>query len=317
MILLAGLLSLLSVSLAGTPAAGRRVAITIDDLPGPPASVAGGDLAAFQAMTAKLLAALKASGAPAIGFVNEGKLAPKGEREAARVALLAAWLDAGMELGNHTYSHPDLHRVPLAEFQKDTVRGEEVTKALLAARGKKLEYFRHPFLHTGRDLATKRGLEDFLAARGSTIAPVTQDNGEWIFARAYAIAADRGDAALQKRILETYVSYMDAKFEYFERESRVLFDREIPQILLIHANSLNADGFPALAAMMKKRGYAFVPLSETLTDSAFRSPDTYVGEGGISWLHRWALTRGGKALIVPDEPMVPKFVLEIAGVDGE
>jgi peptidoglycan/xylan/chitin deacetylase (PgdA/CDA1 family) len=307
----------LSALLAVAPAPGRRVAITIDDLPGATASVAGGDLAAVQAMTAKLLAALKASGAPAIGFVNEDKLAPDGAREAARVALLTAWLDAGMELGNHTYSHPDLHRVPLADFEKDTVRGEEVTKGLLAARGKSLEYFRHPFLHTGRDLETRRGLEEFLAARGYTIAPVTHDNGEWIFARAYALTINRGDTAGQKRLFEAYVSYMDAKFDYFERESRALFAREIPQVLLIHANSLNADAFPALAAMMRKRGYAFVALAQALADPAFRSPDTYVGAGGISWLHRWALTRGGKDLIVPDEPMVPKFVLEIAGVDGE
>ncbi len=74
--------ALVAVIAAGTAAApDRRVAVTIDDLPGPPRTVvkqAGGDLAALQGMTAKLLAALKASGTPAIGFVNEGKLAPAG-----------------------------------------------------------------------------------------------------------------------------------------------------------------------------------------------------------------------------------------------
>jgi hypothetical protein len=110
---------------------------------------------------------------------------------------------------------------------------------------------------------------------------------------------------------------MDAKFDYFERESRALFGREIPQILLIHANSLNADAFGRLSAMMKARGYAYATLGEALEDPAYRSPDTFTGAGGISWLHRWALTRGGKGLVLPDEPTVPKFVLEIAGVDGE
>ncbi len=111
---------------------------------------------------------------------------------------------------------------------------------------------------------------------------------------------------------------MDAKFEYFERESRVLFDREIPQILLIHANSLNADGVPRSRGDDEEAGLR--------VRAAFRDPHglrlPLAGHvrrraGGISWLHRWALTRGGKALVVPDEPMVPKFVLEIAGVDGE
>jgi len=303
--------------LAASPAPERRVAITIDDLPGAPASCVGGDLAAFQSMTAKLLAGLKASGAPAIGFVNEGKLAPGGARQEARVALLRAWLDAGMDLGNHTYSHFDLHRTPLEEFEKDTIRGQETTRALLGERGKTLRYFRHPFLHTGRSLEVKRAFDGFLASRGYTIAPVTHDNGEWIFASAYAKAGNRADAATQRRVIEAYVPYMESKFDYFERESRALFGREIPQVLLIHANSLNADAYPDLARMMRARGYAFVPLASALEDPAFASPDTFTGAGGISWLHRWALTRGGQGLVLPDEPVVPTFVLELAGVDGE
>ena len=89
------------------------------------------------------------------------------------------------------------------------------------------------------------------------------------------------------------------------------------QVLLIHANSLNADAYPDLARMMRARGYRFVPLGEAIADPAFGSPDTFTGAGGISWLHRWALTRDEKGLVLPNEPVVPKFVLEIAGVDGE
>jgi peptidoglycan/xylan/chitin deacetylase (PgdA/CDA1 family) len=307
----------LAAWLGAAPAETRRVAVTVDDLPGAPASCVGGDLAAFRSMTARLLSGLKAAGTPAIGFVNEEKLAPGGLREEPRVALLEAWLEAGMDLGNHTYSHPDLHRIALPDFEKDVVRGEETTKALLAARGRTLRYFRHPFLHTGRSLEVKQRLEAFLTERGYAIAPVTHDNGEWIFALAYARAGNRGDAAAQRKVLDAYVPYMDAKFDYFERESRGLFGREIPQILLIHANSLNADVYPDLARLMKARGYRFVALEEALEDPAYRSPDTFAGAGGISWLHRWAMTRGGKALVLPDEPVVPTFVLEAAGVDGE
>jgi peptidoglycan/xylan/chitin deacetylase (PgdA/CDA1 family) len=294
----------------------RRVAVTFDDLP--TVSVVGEGLPGEVAMTEKLLATIRRSGAPVVGFVNEGKLAPGGGPPAdARIALLERWLDAGLDLGNHTYSHPDLHRVPLAQFEKEVERGDDVTRRLLAARGRALRYFRHPFLHTGRDLATKTGLEKFLTARGYTVAPVTHDNGEWIFASAYAKAGRRGDRAGQQRIVEAYIPYMEAKFDYFERESRALFSREIPQILLVHANSLNADAFGRLAEMMRKRGYAFITLDEALKDPAFRSPDTYTGAGGITWLHRWALTRGGQAAVLPGEPQVPGFVLELAGVDGE
>ena len=298
------------------PPPSRSVAVTFDDLPGATASVVGDGLPALEAMTRRLLAAVREARVPAIGFVNEGKLAPGGRREEARVALLNLWLDAGFELGNHTYSHLDLNHTPLSDFENDVRRGEEVTRALLKDRGKSLRYFRHPFLHTGRDLPTKVGLEAFLKARGCRVAPVTHDNGEWIFARAYAAAIQRGDTAAASKIAESYVPYMDAKFDYFERQSQALFGREIPQVLLIHANSLNADTFAALAAMMKMRGYSFVPLDRALEDSAYLSPDTYTGAAGITWLHRWALTRG-PGLVLPEEPQVPDWVMKEAGVDSE
>jgi peptidoglycan/xylan/chitin deacetylase (PgdA/CDA1 family) len=289
--------------------------VTFDDLPG--VSVIGEGTAAIETMTARLLAAIRAAGVPAIGFVNEDKLLVSGDRDPRRVALLRSWLDGGLDLGNHTFSHPDLHRVALSAFEADVVRGEEVTGTLLAERGRRLRYFRHPFLHTGRDLDAKESLERFLAARGYAIAPVTHDNADWIFARAYANAAARGDPAAQARIADAYVPYMEAKFDYFERQSRALFRREIPQILLVHANALNADRFGELAAMMRRRGYRFVPLAEALADGAYESPDAYVGPGGITWLHRWALTRGGAASVLPGEPRTPSFVLAEAGVDGE
>ncbi len=69
-----------------------------------------------------LLRHLAEHGIVATGFVNEGKLAVAGEWNA-RAAILEAWLDAGHDLGNHTYSHPSLYTTPLADFETDVVRG--------------------------------------------------------------------------------------------------------------------------------------------------------------------------------------------------
>jgi peptidoglycan/xylan/chitin deacetylase (PgdA/CDA1 family) len=301
---------------AATPAAPqRRVAVTFDDLPG--VSVAGdGTDKPLDAMTARLIAAIAGSGAPAVGFVNEGKLYADERLDPKRVETLRRWTDAGFELGNHTRDHVDLNAVGQYAFQDQVARGEAVTKELLAERGRKLRFFRHPYLHTGRDLATRDGVAAYLAGRGYTIAAVTHDNSEWIFARAYSNALVRNDAALGERVAAAYVPYMDAKFDYFERQSKALFGREIPQVLLLHANSLNADRFGELAAMMRARGYRFVPLEEALADDAYRSRDEYVGAAGITWLHRWALTRD-KALVLPDEPRTPAWVLEAARVESE
>lgn len=293
----------------------REMAVTFDDLPGVVAP--GEGLPELTAITGKLVRAIVANGIPAVGFVNEGKLAPRGTPEPDRVALLERWLSAGLELGNHTYSHLDLHKASLEEFEDDVVRGEETTKALLSSRHGRLRYFRHPFLHTGRSLDTRRALEEFLVRRGYRVAPVTLDNSEWIFARADALAKQRGDAKAAGNVARAYLPYMQAKVEYFERQSVRLFSREIRQILLVHANALNADHFRDLVQRLRARGYAFISLDRALEDPAYASGDTFTGAGGITWLHRWALTARGQEGILPGEPPTPKFILEAAGLTEE
>jgi hypothetical protein len=110
---------------------------------------------------------------------------------------------------------------------------------------------------------------------------------------------------------------MERKTDYWERSARALFDRDIPQILLVHSNHLNADHFDRVAAMLKKRGYRFVTLEAAVADAAYASPDTFTGAGGISWIHRWALTKGGIQAVLPGEPEVPRWVMEAAGVTSE
>lgn len=297
----------------------RRMVLTFDDLPAQRAR--SQPQARVVEITDGLLGSLRHPGGgqakqmiPAIGFVNEDKLEAGGKLDPARVELLERWLDAGLELGNHSYSHPDVHRVPLADFQRDVLKGEAVTRPLVASRGGELRWFRHPFLHTGRDLETKRGLERFLAEHGYRVAPVTIDNSEWIFARAYTETLDRGDKALQNRTADAYVDYMERMVEYYEGQSRALFEREIPQILLLHANALNAHHLGRLTAMLTRRGYRFIDLETALRDPAYDSPDTYVGRGGITWLHRWAITRGVDRAMFRGEPTTPEWVEELAGI---
>lgn len=311
--LASALLLITSLSWAAVAAGpDRRMVLTFDDLPAQRAPHLPEERIA--AITGGLLATLGEHRIPAVGFVNEDKLEIGGAVDPGRVRLLERWVEAGLELGNHTYSHLDLHRVPVVEFERDVVRGEAVTRPLLTARGEELRWFRHPFLHSGRDLETKRKVEAFLAGRGYRVAPVTVDNSEWIFACAYDEALDRGDAALRDRLAAAYLDYMERMVVFYEGQSRELLGREIPQVLLLHANALNADHLDALVRSLVRRGYRFIALDEALEDPAYASPDTYTGPGGITWLHRWAITRGADRAGFRGEPTTPGWVEEAAGV---
>jgi peptidoglycan/xylan/chitin deacetylase (PgdA/CDA1 family) len=291
----------------------REVAITIDDLPVVSTRRA---LTNRQEITKKLLAHINKARIPAIGFVNENKLYDGDKRDKDSIDLLKLWLNDGLELGNHTFSHRSLNQIPLADYEADLLKGQTITRELLAAKKKDIRFFRHPFLQTGRTMEIKADLDKFLAANGYRIAPVSFDNADYIFSRAYDNAFDKNDHDLMKRVGDAYVPYMRAKLEYWENQSRKLFGREIKQTLLIHANFINSDYLDDLALMFRSRGYKFVSLEEALKDEAYRLPDTYVGPAGISWLHRWALERG-KEFIVPDEPKVPGFVLKASGFESE
>ena len=197
----------------------RAVAVTFDDLPATPAGAVAADVSSLAELTHKLLAAVHKHRIPAVGFVNEGQLFVANEDAdalARRTELLRMWLDAGLELGNHTYSHRDLNTMPLDQFQADVLRGETVTRELTKQRGKRLRYFRHPFLHVGSSLEVRRAFEAFLVTHGYTVAPVTVDNDEFVYAAAYARALRSGDTAVARRIADDYLRYMEEVFTFFE-----------------------------------------------------------------------------------------------------
>jgi peptidoglycan-N-acetylglucosamine deacetylase len=273
--------------------ADRQVAITIDDLP------RGGDggpysLAAVRAMTEKLLGPFREQHIPVTGFVNEGRNVEFGAEGLRQI--LDLWLDSGADLGNHSRSHLDINTRPLGECTADILAGEPVLRAALAARGKKLEFYRHPFLHTGPTPELKRGLQEFLDAHGYRVAPVTLDNSDYEYAALY------NRPEYKQRVEREYIPYMESVVAFFEQRSVEVAGREFPQILLIHASRMNADLMPGLLAMFHGRGYRFVSLGEALKDNTYRLPDEYAGPGGFSWIHRWSKTKGMPPKGEPDPP---------------
>jgi peptidoglycan/xylan/chitin deacetylase (PgdA/CDA1 family) len=302
----------------------RRMTITIDDLPwvasddGHWEDQNANDARRIKKHHKQLIAAMKKNTVPVIGFVNEGKLYASGALQKNRVVMLNDWLKAGLELGNHTYGHLSLHEVGLPAYEQDILRGEDLLRPMMAQHGKSPQWFRHPYLRTGRTLEDKTALQNFLTEHGYRIAPVTVDNGEWVWAFAYRkTLAKGGDKETLARLRREYVPYMLDKVDFFERASIALLGYNLPQILLIHANELNAETYGDLTAAIQNRGYRFVSLEETMRDAAYKRPDTFQGRFGPSWIHRWALAEKKPKAFYEGEPTVPKWVLDLAEVESE
>jgi beta-lactamase regulating signal transducer with metallopeptidase domain/peptidoglycan/xylan/chitin deacetylase (PgdA/CDA1 family) len=267
----------------------REVAVTLVNFP-------GNNIYSIERLnnkTRKLVRGLAANGVKAVAFVNEARLYKEdGTPDDERIALLREWLDAGHELGNETFSHKSLYNSSVAEFKAEVEQGEKIMSELMRERGGRLRYFSYPYLNTGASPEAKAAVEEYLRGRGYRVHPVTIDNMDWLFNKAYIEALRREDDAAAARIRAEYVPYMERMFEFTENYSREVVGREFPQVLMLTAGALNADCFEELAAMIKRRGYTFVTMEQAMKDEAYSLPDTYVGKHGDSWIARWAVSKG-------------------------
>jgi peptidoglycan/xylan/chitin deacetylase (PgdA/CDA1 family) len=282
--------------------AGREVALTFDDLPWADDEV---PLDSVADRTARLLAALRRHGAPGVAFVIGGRVLGEGDA-GRRLDLLRDWRDAGVELGNHSWSHLALQKVPLERYEMDVLRGDSIPRLLMGEVGRVPRYFRPPFNQTGPTRAVRDSFVVFLARHGYALAPFTVEDVDYAFDDLYRAAA--GDTARQGRIGRAYLAHFDTAMAFAEELAHETFGRDIPQVLLLHADDLNALYLGRLLDRLLARGYRFVTLAAALDDTAYATPDGYVGPYGISWLHRWRLALGLPNRL-REEPDPPGWVL--------
>jgi peptidoglycan/xylan/chitin deacetylase (PgdA/CDA1 family) len=286
----------------------RAMALTFDDLP----YVAGGQpdtVAAAERVTTGLLRVLASHHAPVVGFVNEGKLQVDGERDA-RIALLERWVAQGAMLGNHTYSHVDLNTVQADDFEQEILKGEVVSRRLMKRREPYRLFFRHPQTHTGDTQAKKDAIQQFLSARGYTVAPHTIETADFIFNVGYVRSVRGGDHAMAGRLRSAYVDFALAASAFAEQAASKIFGRDVPQTILLHANDLNADTLDELLGKLENRGYRFIALDDAMKDPAYQTRDTLVTKYGPTWLWRWMKSKGQNVSFA-DDPEPPQWVLDL------
>jgi len=236
-----------------------KVALTFDDLP---ALSLFNDQPYVNYLNDILLSGLKRHRLPAIGFVNESKLDAIDRPQ--QIANLEKWLDAGMALGNHTFSHESPGTLGAKGYIDDIARGEPVTRGLLAKRHRALNWFRHPYLETGFPAEVKREIDEWLAGHGYRIAPVTIDADDWEFAEPYDDAISRHDVARRLRIKKQYLDYTERTVAWYQKASDALFGRQIAFVMLLHATRLNADSIDDLSDILKRRKLKGVTLEEAM-----------------------------------------------------
>ena len=291
-----------SIPARGTP---PTVAITIDDLP-----YAGGPQRLEEATrTAEaFVEALARYEAPASGFVTGVNVMIEGQTDA-RLDVLRRWRDGGIHLDNHSFSHRSFHQIPQTAYLDDATQGLLFPDYLMREKSDSVRFYRHPFNHTGNTKAARHAFDRFLEERGLLLAPFTVEHADYLFNQLYVNAREKADSAAMTRIGEAYLAQLDTAFTFAEDLAQETFGRAIPQVFLIHANAINAAYLVPMLDRLQARGYRFVSLDEAVRDPAYDTPDHYVGNYGISWLHRWRETLNLENRL-RHEPDPPRWIID-------
>ena len=282
---------LASPTLCGQP---RTVAITVDDLPYAGGTFTGtlvpAGISQADPINRKLLAAFRAHHVPVTGFVIQQRVeaAPLSSRE----HILKEWVRLGFDLGNHTYSHPDINQLSPEQIESEIVRGEATVGPLMKDAGKKLEFFRFPMNHTGDTKEKHDRVARFLSQRGYRLATCTIDSSDYAFNDAYIRMLAGGDRSSAEKLRREYLAYTSAEIDYYAALNKSIFGYEPPEVMLLHDNRLNADMIEQVLGLFKTRGYRFVSLTAAQADPAYGTPETYITDSGLMWGYRWAKERG-------------------------
>ncbi len=280
--------------LAHSAAAADQVAVTFDDLP------LNGELApntTCDSIVADVLPILKKYGLSSVyGFVNAKKL--EGSDDGA--AALRRWVAGGQRVGNHTYSHIDLHKSTPDGFLAD-LRQDEPALELLDPSGN-WRWLRYPYLREGDTVEKRREVRVALQDRGYRIAQVTLDYEDYLWNTAYARCVATHDT---KAIVWLHSSYLDIAKAYLRgnrQMSDLVFGHPIKHVLLLHLGAFSATILPDLFDLMKQEGFTFVTLEDAQSDPAYDTDPDAGSKYGGTLLEQWMDVRH---LSYPDLPKKP------------
>jgi len=260
-------------ALFASPQHHPEVAITVDDLP------AHGDLptGVTRVEIAKSMTeSFKAKGVPGVyGFVN----AKRPEGDEVREDVLKIWTDAGFPVGNHTYSHIDLHKATVEQFEDEIAANEPILRQFAGKAD--WHWFRYPFLHEGDTLEKRRAIRKYLQDHGYRIAQVTLDFGDYAWNNPYARCVAKQDEPSIEWLKSSYLETATNDIALDRKLSALLFGRDIKYVLLMHIGAFDRVMLPQLLDLFKKLGFNFVSLEEAEKDPAYQSdPDAPLKYGG-------------------------------------
>lgn len=247
----------LGVALCSVGAHAQSVAFTFDDGP----KLSQTPRLSPQQRNAALLAALAKHRVKAALFVTAGNGADRPEG----YALARAWGEAGHAIGNHTMTHPDLASaaVSLAQYQKELLDCDAIIRTMPGYQ----KWFRFTYLREGNTPEKRDGMRSFLVQQGYRNAYVSLDTSDWRLDEKLVEVLQQDSQVDLAPLKHAYLSHMRQRALAYRALSQQLQGRDVPQVLLLHHNLINALWLDDLITQFEQMGWTI-----TTPAAAFRDP---------------------------------------------
>jgi peptidoglycan-N-acetylglucosamine deacetylase len=255
---------------ASASATGPEIAFTFDD---PNTQDAAGFT--WQNINERVLGALARHKIKSVLFVCGMRVDSDPGRQ-----LISAWDHQGHLIGNHSYSHFNLDKVALSDFEADTLKNEP----LIVSCRHFTRLFRFPAFKEGRTQEKRDGMRAFLQARGYRIGRATIDASDWAIS-----------ARLEQRIKEDpkadlapyrafFLQHIWERAQYYDSLAQRVLGVPVRHTLLLHYNALNALFVDDLIAMFAHKGWRAVDAEYAYRDPVYdRQPQSLPAGESLIW----------------------------------
>lgn len=231
----------------------REIALTFDDAPTPNSAIMSG-----VERTDMLINALKKASVPdALFFVKADYI-----DEQTKIRL-EKYAGAGLQLGNHSYSHRSANDIAADDYLADVYRA----KRLLDEYDNVLPYHRFPYLHYGKTLSTIEEYQTALAEMGYLDGYVTVDNFDWYINALLVKAVEQGQAIDYSAASRFYVETLYQAIEFYDELAVTTLGRSPKHVLLLHENDAAALFIGDLVDFLRAQGWKIISPQEAYQDA--------------------------------------------------
>jgi peptidoglycan/xylan/chitin deacetylase (PgdA/CDA1 family) len=223
----------------------KQIAITIDDLP------FVGEAKNFH--LDRIITTLKEHDITATGFIIAGNIRPD------NWPVLQKFKEAGLGLGNHTLTHANLNLLKPEAYIHEIDAADKILQPVLTEP----KYFRYPYLATGSG-EKKEKIKQFLTTKHYEVAPITVDSKDFVFNNILLGVPEKERRSYINSLKQAYIEFIWQQTKQAEERAHYPKKADQAQILLIHANLLNAYLLPDIINLYEQNGYTFVSLNDAL-----------------------------------------------------